>query len=128
MENLIKQLEATSGPNREIDAVILTTVLGYRDVHGDGALFDRGNDGYWTPDGDDKNMRLPSPTSSLDDAACLVPDGWSFQVERHRENIGNYARVFNDGLVSEPFEIFHGNKPIAIALCIAALKARHNSP
>jgi len=60
-------------PSRELDIAILTWALGYRDVFGNGSLFDRGNDGYWTIEGDENNRALPDPTYSLD--AHVRPEG-----------------------------------------------------
>jgi hypothetical protein len=75
LEELAARVEALTRPDREVDIAILTSVLGYRDIHGDRTLFDRGNDGYWSLDGDEMNPPLPSPTASIDAAMTLVPEG-----------------------------------------------------
>lgn len=68
---LAERCEAAEGPDRELDVAILThPTFGYRDVHGDGLLFDRGNDGYWFVD-DCETSQLPAPTASLDAALTL---------------------------------------------------------
>ena len=72
MSDLIERLEAATGPCRELDAAILTQVMGYRDVYGDGTVFDRGNDGYWYV-GEHSAPQLPAPTASIDAALTLVP-------------------------------------------------------
>lgn len=77
---LAERVEALTDQDREVDVLILTQVAGYRDIMGDGSLFDRGNDGYWTLDGDERNRALPSPTTSLDAAMTLVPEGWVWQI------------------------------------------------
>ncbi len=79
LEALAERCEQASGPDRELDIAILTTVLGYRDVHGDGNLFDRGNDGYWFVD-DCSIHQLPSPTASLDAAMTLVPEPHKWSI------------------------------------------------
>lgn len=76
---LEKRLVEAKGPDRELDVALLTTCLGYRDI--DGYIFDRGNDGYWSLEGDERNRPLPAPTSSLDAALTLVPEGYLPHLE-----------------------------------------------
>lgn len=112
MKELIERIERATGPDRELDIAILTTVLGYRDIHSDGTLFDRGNDGYWNTD------TLPSPTGSFDAAMELVPDGATVLcgIRQTPETIP-WARVgqwhCHDATGAN----------LALALCAATLKA-----
>jgi hypothetical protein len=129
--NLISRLQQATCADRELDVAILTTVLGYRDIFGDGSLFDRGNDGYWSLEGDEKNPPLPSPTGSVDAALTLVPEGWV--VERlsiwpHESSVSLYGtHEGKDGLRWHNFDdgrVDSVTAPTpALALCIASLIA-----
>lgn len=57
----------TNAPDRETDVALLTTLMGYRDLDG-GHYFDRGNEGYFTLEGDERNYPLPSPTTDRNDS------------------------------------------------------------
>src|SRR5512141_1134584 len=106
--------------SRELDAEIWTRV--------------HGQDMYWSIQivNDDWRLRYypgpPGPeyhalkryTASLDSALTLVPEGWSVDLVRHRGDVGNVARVYNDGLKHEPSFIVHKNIPLPLAICAAA--------
>lgn len=98
MDELIERLTKATGPDQELDRAIHIALEG--------------------------NTVVPQYTASIEWALTLVPNGWSVDLSMHPGNVGNHARVYNEGLTSEPSEIFHGTKPPALALCIAALKAR----
>jgi len=117
-DDLINNLEAATGSDGLLDCKIRAVVEGWKNVGGGWREWPDGRREQY-----DYGFAKPY-TASLDAAVSLVPSGWSWIVEGNRNNTGNYARVFNDGLIAEPSEIFHGSKPPAIALCIAALKAR----
>ena len=115
---LADRCEGATGPDRELDVTILTTVMGYRDVHGDGRMFDRGNDGYWWVD-DCSIQQLPSPTASLDAAMTLIPESFDWMLGRTNDGLTIHAEVGGRG---DQFMRF-GETP-ALALCAAALRAR----
>jgi len=128
LEALLARAEAATGPDRGLDAAILEIIAGYRNLSTDGEcqIWDRGNDGYWTLDGDDRNARLPSPTASIDTALALMQEklpGWFVSLDSNGKNIGNFARVYNDGLVHEPSFTSTGNKPIQLLALAALLEA-----
>ncbi|WP_155262913.1 hypothetical protein [Sphingomonas segetis] len=122
---LAERCEAATGPDRELDIAILThPAFGYRDVFEDGRLFDRGNDGYWSLEGDEKNGPLPSPTASLDAAMTLVPEGWEpfLETDICRDTPGLFWKW---GLGHPTYDAVHGESShAALALCAAALRAR----
>jgi hypothetical protein len=121
MKELAERCEAATGPDRELDIAILThPAFGYRDVFEDGRLFDRGNDGYWSLEGDEKNGPLPSPTASLDAAMTLVPEGWEWAVGMVEGKRIAGCRQPGPGA---PCPEIEAATP-ALALCAAALRAR----
>lgn len=77
--DLAERCEAATGSDNDLRIAILThPVFGYRDIHGDGSMFDRGNDGYWYTD-DEAIRQLPDPTASLDAATSLFPSGTMYR-------------------------------------------------
>lgn len=123
---IIEQLEALAGPNREAEEAIYQALGNcnhkryecYR-VQGDSGqtCLDCGKDLY----GADK---APRYTASLDEAMTLVPEGWErFDVDATAPELGvdwvlhgpSNASVKGIGVTP------------AIALCIAALRARNLS-
>jgi hypothetical protein len=126
MKDLIAKLEAATEGSRELDLEILTRVMGYRDIHGDGTMFDRGNDGYWSLHGDEKNPPLPSPTTSLDAALTLVPEGWVAHLSFYSDHADcELVKPTGRFLISGDTEVWANNaKTGPLALCIAALRAR----
>jgi hypothetical protein len=120
--DLANRCEKATGPDRELDYLILTQALGYRDIQGDRSLFDRGNDGYWSLDGDEKNPPLPSPTTSLDAAMTLVPHDMQRLV---RDGVPGGDGTGNDRPFANVANGFMGRgDTLPLALCAAALRAR----
>ena len=117
---IVPALERASEGSRELDVRIAVEVAGFRDIHGDGSLFDRGNDGYWTIDGDEKTAPLPHYTTSLDAGLTLVPEGWDRTVSR----VGGKCTA-TIGPQNAPDHEPCGGATEALALCIAAPKARN---
>ncbi len=116
---LAERCEQASGPDRELDIAILThPAIGYRDVHKDGRMFDRGNDGYWWVD-DCEMRQLPSPTASIDAAMTLVPEGhfWSLTMRGEKRGGFHACCVASGGLV------WHEATTPALALTAACLRA-----
>lgn len=118
MTDLIARLEAATGPDRELsDAVLLA--CGWTVDHEDheGVI-------WKAPDGS-LIAGDHHPAASIDAALTLVPEGWSWKllfepavsffrvVIRHAQKLEDVAPAF----------VVHGATP-AIALCIAALRAR----
>lgn len=119
LSDLIARLEKATGPDRKLDCAIYK-FLGAKPPSKKHPL-------YWIAPGNTTQhyeSLIRCYTASIDAALDLVPEGWSVDLVQHRGNIGNVARVYNDGLSDEPLFICHATKPLAIALCIAALKAR----
>ena len=103
---LIAALEAATEPSWELDAEIARAI---------------GAPVY--PD-----LRAHRYTSSLDAALTLVPEGWCWAIEGSRR-----AAVYDPsadpepGSFANPIQMRSGFTP-AIALCVAALKARDAAP
>lgn len=134
LSELIAALEAADGPSRGLDAEIFCELTG-RIVHAALPV------GYTMVDYGDvrrnelaakapyiSNKRGPAPryTSSIDAAVTLVPEGEEWAVICSRHKVGREGFLTNVAWVgleqidtAEP----QGATP-ALALCIAALKAR----
>jgi hypothetical protein len=65
---------------------------------------------------------VPHYTTSLDAALTLVPEGWRWKVQQLRD--GHYATLMRRARNGGKFIV--GPNPPALALCIAALRARTN--
>lgn len=131
IDELITALESADGPSRELDAEI-ARAIGY-DVKTDGNpagrfYFQRRPTDWWED-------VLPY-MESVDAALTLVPDGWDWDVSfepwllPHRPDVktpvrAGYASV-SDGDLNSPKTRQHIGRhdTPAIALCIAALRAR----
>lgn len=122
--SLIQRLEQLTGPDREVDAEI------YRLIRGD-----KRPQGFWYFSGLREKGEAPettwiewskrnSPhyTSSIDAALKLVPDGWEW-LRESPETMCVYLPKHEDDK-SWAIHITGAHKSPAIALCIAALKAR----
>ncbi len=121
IEELIARLEAATGPCRELDAQIamaagIAPAVAFRPcVSPDPGTFGIGAYDTWV---------APLYTASVDAALMLVPEGWCpliGQNVHHRHWSCLVQRVRGSGDIDSR----HNNAPTpAIALCIAALKAR----
>lgn len=103
--DLIERLEKATGPDRELDAEIM-----YLEIErGAGIEITR------TPE---LTATANPYTASIDAALTLVPEGWAWRVDCWEAAT---AKVF----IPEKRHHYswHGKNP-AIALCIAALRAR----
>lgn len=110
-EELIAALEAAPGPSRELDARIGFLALP-PEKH---AKQWTDESGEWCTNG----IHWPRYTASLDAAMTLVPEEIFVSLTRYTD--GWYALI---ALRSESTVSFRGEqKPAAIAICIAALKA-----
>lgn len=117
MSDLIKQLEALTEPCRECDSAISLAVDGYPFDVVMGELYG------------------PAYTTSVDDAMTLVPKGWVIEALRFWPTATPASRVaLWETEVGDGGLWWHKSKHTkteteaatpAIALCIAALKARN---
>lgn len=122
---LIERLEKATGPDRELDDLIAGVVLNPGgEVRLEGMPSgEPGIKTYFYPDGTrGTSLRY---SSSIDSALTLVPEGWGWLVRDFKGDgeEGAYADVPHLTIESNmDGQAFH--KIPAIALCIAALKAR----
>lgn len=100
MTDLIERLEKATGPDREIDHDIRKTVEGWHE--------------------NTRLTQVPLYTTSIDAALTLVPEGVHWQL-RTSEVPGWFTSCWGDFGVT--WAQYSAASP-AIALCIAALKAR----
>lgn len=102
MRDLIARLEAATGPDRDLDFAIAAAV-------------------GW-PDSPHSHQHARRYTEHLDAARSLVPEGWDWSVD----GFGKSAR--GRGYLYSPYpdceEVEAEAATPAIALCIAALRAR----
>ena len=103
MSDLIAKLEAASEGSRELD----TLVCEVKGACPDGVRFCPG--------------LCPSYTTSLDAALTLVPEGYRYRFWAHHTGVSG-ASVFPHG--GGTLSRAHDAPTPALALCIAALKAR----
>lgn len=128
---LIARLGKATGPDRECDWAIAYELSNgkigpYQEEYG------KAPQGFEGPDtaravyveAIAQRTIYPHYTASLDAAMTLVPEGASFEIDRRITDVGwpCTARVWPDGALTIGPLAF-ANSP-AIALCIAALKAR----
>lgn len=106
MTSLITRLEAATGPDRELDLDIHVAIWG------------------------DNNLRAlgidtaPNYTASLDTARSLVPEGWSWFTGEFSKRVNHPAQAQLLNGSADPKEHRAYAATPAIALTIAALKAR----
>jgi hypothetical protein len=105
---LIERLEKATGPDRDLDAQIFRDLIGFSP----NALPQ-----FWPAVGN----QVPRYTSSIDEAQTLVPPAhdWSLHVDNGEAIVGCMPESEDGCDVADST----GATP-AIALCIAALKAR----
>lgn len=112
LSDLIQELESANVGSRELDAKIATIKLPALATYEQDPV--RGP-GHWISS-DGARWWAPSYTTSLDDALLTVPDGMLWRAG----SLG--AGVGNPGVKGRWWEFEH-DEP-ALALCVAALKAR----
>lgn len=148
MEQLIERLKAATGPDREIDLAIKIAMDPAGDI-ADATKHRRGLDGAegyswdivrgsvilekYTSDGRcpfNAGYQLPAYTASIDSALTLVPDGlaWTLgQNVHHRYWLASVNNLDDEGSPqSIGYSGLKGDPTPALALCIAALKARQS--
>lgn len=132
---IVERLAKASGPDRELDAELFN-LSAYALQWDRGAIQlekrqDRFDDGWYTVradkgSDDDYPEKLPRYTKSIDAALTLVPEGYTvethFSVPQDSENtvmLWKHHALPKDGL-----DVRGKGKSPAIALCVAALRAR----
>lgn len=127
MDRLISDLENLTAPDRIMDARIEISrrkfLFGAAAVAGIAASADMPG---WIIDGSQQLIPAPFYCSSIDAALTLVPEEASsnFEVDLHQHKYRK--RTYWEAVIGHvTFDAFDGEAPTAaIALCIAALKAR----
>lgn len=114
MDDLIARLEKATEGSRELDSQIAQNLWTQQF-------------GKCRP----KDLRIPTYTTSIDAAMTLVPEGVEGEVRWWKGADGNtYARACIDAdLTSDVLPLYESAtvRSPALALCIAALKARESS-
>lgn len=121
MKELIANLAAATEGSRELSLQVLL---------GCGWKLEDGH--YWAPrpnlgfDAIQELHLLPNPTTSIDDALTLVPEGWSLAGLWEAVNPKDRPWWGVDLRHDDPYEARRtlGAKTPALALCLAAVKAR----
>ena len=134
IDTLIRELEAAMEGSRELDASIFIEVTpGVKDA----GRIDRkgGVVGWWPKDAPYRSAREVDPfTTSLDAALSLVPEGWITMHAGQNPVSGTWywglhkqaEAGVNDGRCQQTASD-HQTNSSALALCIAALKARRGT-
>jgi hypothetical protein len=120
--DLIARLEAATGPDRELDAAIAE----YAGVIPEGyeiAVEHGKPQRYWWHHEDERQPYwVPSAyTASIDAALTLVPEGWAISLTVGDQ--GAFAEL-HPRVWSGLRDILAGAPTPALAICLAALKAR----
>lgn len=123
MDDLIKRLEAATGPSRELDQEIcLALGWTFQKMKGDRRP-------YFRKPGDTEFYQRSEPpdyTSSIDAALTLVPEGWWAEIHHRADMPGVVLWQFPLPCkripAHKPYQ--QGGNTTPIAICIAALKAR----
>lgn len=135
MSDLIERLEKATGPDRDFDRLIEESLPGVRQHHDHRMVAD----GYVMEANGVQAYLPPLYTASIDAALTLLPEGWAWTLcDRGIASIcsdfnDDYAKVFNSGTRPPrqrgemPRSMSRVATP-AIALCIAALRARTAAP
>lgn len=145
LSELIERLEKATGPDRELDVAIGFAIGRIRERDGN-YLYAMGNDSDMVVEPNDYDDRLVAQplgyyTASIDAALTLVPEGWGWSVGSPWANetpdaggwpwsdiwIRGEQEIYLDGAatVTDSPGWNHFNAPtVALALCIASLKAR----
>ena len=127
MNELIKELEEATEGNRELDIDVALTIKPDHRVHSrhpnvtlvPKKLVDRARRGYY--------WSVPHYTTSLDAALILVPEDWGLDltllITARKKEPSIHMFKYGAGLDDEKNIFVEASTP-ALALCIAALKAR----
>lgn len=122
---LIEKLQAAEKGSRELDAKIWCVVGDFRFKD----VFECSNNVLYSEPPSRQEIvsrsgSLPDYTTSIDAALTLVPENWGYRIER-----GHSMMWSPDGGPISARTVIHGHAidgiQDAVALCIAALEARH---
>lgn len=139
MKDLIERLEAATGPSDELNDAIMAVLFQREERHI--GCEEEQPDGTWAPvkdavwvdpaTGGWVGTHARAFTSSIDAALTLVPEHYSCELTQSATEPPRFARARlwdwrRSPLMSDPGNELksEGNRPLALALCIAALKAR----
>lgn len=121
VDRLIVRLEAAHMGNRELDEAIATLIWGPPKPSGN---FGGPRTLVWWSRGIGRSV-APEFTNSLDAAMTLIPDWVFVRLERYSDGWYVTLRPKSDSDLNQE----RGDqKPVALAVCIAAIKARRFSP
>lgn len=122
MRDLIERLERATGPDRELDAAIIFALYPGAQVN-QYCVGDTEPVVFHAEPLVPNKHDLPEFTKSLDAALTLVPDGWMWDVS----SSGCAWIMRNDDSICDSQIVIGGIESPAIALCIAALRAREDA-
>ena len=122
IDPLIRDLEAATEGSRELDGEIALS-LGWVKHHAGWA--------HWTTPAGLENQHVPFFSDSLDDALSLVPEGtWYWHIRKHKSRGRSHDAIVTlrkPGETADKIQFQVNHKTPALALCIAALKARRGA-
>jgi hypothetical protein len=131
MLRLAERCEQATGPDRELDTLIAPHA-GWKEA---GKLSVMGSKmPAWLPPGksgaDNKVLKVPAFTASLDAAMTLVPEGWDWSAGTGRGTGWATLGLPDDDQMggSSDDEVSCDAATPALALCAAALRARASAP
>lgn len=121
MTDIIKRLEAATEGSRELDARIGAVVSDYERTRQPTSSESVEPGHFWEGKAPESLQHAPHYTTSIDAALTLVPEGYRWRLWYHHTGYCG-ADIFPDkgGILSK----VHDAPTAALALCIAALKAR----
>jgi hypothetical protein len=125
MDDLLARLEMATGPDREPDRLIEETLPGvlrhpHRDLVAEGYVISGEGHRYYGPG---QGYRAPPYTESIEAAMSLVPEGWCWSVRGGAFTPPSAQLNYLED-DTRAGEVYAEATTPAIALCIAALKAR----
>ena len=145
VDKLIERLEKATGPDRELDADI-ARAIGWSQIEGDevghwdtwsipSVWVGTGQDRWLSPDGQKFDFMPHTFTASVDEALSLVPEGavWHLMTDcgnLNRTKVGPQGNPRASIYRADERSLFiqaDAATP-ALALCIACLRAREDTP
>jgi hypothetical protein len=119
MKDLIERLEKATGPDRELDAKLAFVNGAWAAGVDEGVPWVQ-----WAKNtAVEINDELPRYTASIDAALTLVPEGWEWELYSNPPSAWLCERGYDPDTYNGKTALASTKSP-AIALCIAALKAR----
>jgi hypothetical protein len=126
LSGLVERLEKATEGSRELDCLIFEAGHKLLTAERRGTYYGEPTGQYFDLDGNPLPGLAPFYTSSLDSAMTLIPKGFNWASDPHFEQ--REFRVYRpyDGITQHHFSAIAPTP--ALALCIAALKAKSRSP